>query len=103
MSDEQAIGAVIDEMYAMISGPAGPEIIAYISSITAPIAASSLMAERLNASPPRASGSPRRASNAAVAQPPSMLAWPPASPVPPGGSGNARLGTPNPPLKSPGK
>ena len=24
MSDEQAIGAVIDEMYAMISGPAGP-------------------------------------------------------------------------------
>ena len=24
MSDEEAIGAVIDEMYAMISGPAGP-------------------------------------------------------------------------------
>lgn len=24
MSDEKAIGAVIDEMYAMISGPAGP-------------------------------------------------------------------------------
>ena len=24
MTDEQAIGAVIDEMYAMISGPAGP-------------------------------------------------------------------------------
>jgi len=24
MSDEQAIGGVIDEMYAMISGPAGP-------------------------------------------------------------------------------
>jgi hypothetical protein len=24
MNDEQAIGAVIDEMYAMISGPAGP-------------------------------------------------------------------------------
>ena len=24
MSDEQAIGAVVDEMYAMISGPAGP-------------------------------------------------------------------------------
>ena len=24
MSDEDAIGAVIDEMYAMISGPAGP-------------------------------------------------------------------------------
>lgn len=24
MDDEQAIGAVIDEMYAMISGPAGP-------------------------------------------------------------------------------
>ena len=24
MADEQAIGAVIDEMYAMISGPAGP-------------------------------------------------------------------------------
>jgi hypothetical protein len=24
MSDEEAIGAVVDEMYAMISGPAGP-------------------------------------------------------------------------------
>ena len=24
MTDEQAIGAIIDEMYAMISGPAGP-------------------------------------------------------------------------------
>ena len=24
MADEQAIGAVVDEMYAMISGPAGP-------------------------------------------------------------------------------
>ena len=24
MSDEEAIGAIIDEMYAMISGPAGP-------------------------------------------------------------------------------
>ena len=24
MTDEQAIGAVVDEMYAMISGPAGP-------------------------------------------------------------------------------
>ena len=24
MNDDEAIGAVIDEMYAMISGPAGP-------------------------------------------------------------------------------
>ena len=26
MSDKEAIGAVIDEMYAMISGPAGPRV-----------------------------------------------------------------------------
>ena len=45
MTDDEAIGAVVDEMYESISGPAGPDIIAYISSMTVPIASSSVLRE----------------------------------------------------------